>query len=119
MDGAGASNNTYTLDIASPVQVTIAQQSYNFTSPGGSDVGTTTYITPIVVTGIVGGNSVSCSGCPTSVTATVSPMLFGANAQGLAAGISTRPTPDIYGEIPGERTSSVQVYQSAPSTPPL
>lgn len=106
MDGAGASGNSYTLNINTPVQVGIAQQSYSYAIPGGTDVGTTTYIQPIVTTASCAGTS-----CPASVTATVSPMLFGANAQGLAAGISTMPTLVNGQPVSGEYTSSVQVYQ--------
>ena len=116
MNGTGASGSQYTLDIATPVQVNIVQTPYNFTTAGWTDVGTTTSISPIIAT----GPAITCTlgACPGSITATVSPMLFGANAQGLAAGISTRPTPVGGLEQPGERTSSVQVYQGAPSTPP-
>ncbi|MBI1888063.1 MAG: FecR domain-containing protein [Nitrosomonadales bacterium] len=109
------SGSSYSLSFGTiaPVPVTISQLPYNSSNAGWTDVGTTTSISQITA-------NAGCTGgaCPGSVTATVSPMLFGANAQGLAAGISTRPTPVGGLEQTGERTSSVQVYQVS-GTPPI
>lgn len=104
-----SSGSSYSLSF-SPVQVSLAQTtSYAFTTPGWTDTGTRTTMTPIVTTaGCSGG------GCPgTTVSARVSGMLFGANAEGLAAGIATQPI----GGGAGEYTASVQAYQHTSTAP--
>lgn len=94
--------NTYTLNVYG-APAGLAQQPYSVTNSGWTDTGTSTFITPINATA-------SCSGtCGTAVPvpAVVSPMLFGASAQGLAAGIHTNKP---QGASPAEVTASVQVY---------
>jgi len=97
------SGSSYSLSF-SPVQVSLAQAtSYAFTTPGWTDTGTRTTMTPIVTTAGCSG-----AGCPGgTVDARVSGMLFGATATGLAAGIATQPT----GGGAGEYTASVQAYK--------
>ncbi|HET7833447.1 MAG TPA: FecR family protein [Gallionella sp.] len=106
------SGNSYTLNISPPIPVRIVQAPYAATTAGWSDTGTRTFISPVTgatVTGAIPG-TVTCAGptCPGGVTATVSPMLFGASGTGLAAGIATGPASSVAG---GERTASVQVYK--------
>lgn len=95
--------HSYTLGFSNqPVNLAQAT-SYAFTTPGWTDTGTRTTMTPIVTTAGCAG-----TGCPGgTVDARVSGMLFGATATGLAAGISTQPT----GGGPGEYTASVQAYK--------
>lgn len=107
-------NNTYNLNFTNE-PVTIAQQPYNFTTSGYADVGVTTYITPINTTALCSGACASAT--PISVNAVVSPMLFGAAAQGLAVGIHTS-IPSPVGTSPAENTASVQAYKVS-GTPPI
>jgi len=103
--------NTYSAGFTNQA-VTISQQNYNFPNAGYTDVGTSTYITPIINAGT------TCTGaCGTgvAVNSTFSPILFGANAQGFAAGVST--TMPATGASPAENTASVQVYKTG--TPPM
>ena len=103
------SGSSYSLSFSNQ-PVNLAQTtSYAFTTPGWTDSGTRTVMTPIVTTaGCTGG------GCPgATVDARVSGMLFGATATGLAAGIATQPT----GAGAGEYTASVQAYQHTSTTP--
>jgi hypothetical protein len=99
-------NNSYSLSFNN-VPVSITQQSYSYTTSGYTDTGTTTHITLI-------GVNATCSGAcsnystPINVTSKISPMLFGASAQGLAAGITT--IMPVAGTSPAENTASVQVY---------
>ena len=96
--------NSYSLSFSN-VQVSLAQTAaYATTTAGWTDTGTRTYMSPIVTTAICTGE-----GCGTStiVSARISGMLFGANAEGLAAGIATQPT----GGGAGEYTASVQAYK--------
>lgn len=97
------SGSSYSLSFSNQ-PVNLAQTaSYAITTPGWTDVGTDTYMTPIVTTAGCSG-----TGCPgATVNARVSGMLFGANAEGLAAGIATQPT----GAGAGEYTASVQAYK--------
>ena len=97
------SGSSYSLSFSNQ-PVNLAQTtSYAFTTPGWTDSGTRTVMTPIVTTaGCTGG------GCPGgTVDARISGMLFGATATGLAAGIATQPT----GGGAGEYTASVQAYK--------
>lgn len=97
------SGSSYSLSFSNqPVNLAQAT-SYAFTTPGWTDAGTRTTMTPIVTTaGCSGG------GCPGgTVDARVSGMLFGATATGLAAGIATQPI----GGGGGEYTASVQAYK--------
>lgn len=98
------SGSSYSLSF-SPVQVSLAETtSYAFTTPGWTDTGTNTFMTPIVATAGCSG-----AGCPgATVDARVSGMLFGATATGLAAGIATQP---IGAGGAGEYTASVQAYK--------
>ena len=97
------SGNSYSLSFSNQ-PVSLAQTtSYAFTTPGWTDTGTRTTMTPIVA-------PVACTGtgCGGTYTVQVSGMLFGANAEGLAAGIATWPnTP---GGV-GEHTASGQAYK--------
>ena len=99
--------NNYSLSFSN-VAVSITQQSYSYTTSGYTDTGTTTHITSI------GGANATCSGAcsnystPINVTSRISPMLFGASAQGLATGIATNMP--AAGTSPAENTASVQVY---------
>lgn len=97
------SGSSYSLSFSNqPVNLAQAT-SYGFTTPGWTDVGTRTTMTPIVTMAGCSG-----TGCPGgTVDARVSGMLFGATATGLAAGIATQPT----GGGPGEYTASVQAYK--------
>ena len=97
------SGSSYSLSFSNQ-PVNLAQTaSYAITTPGWTDVGTDTYMTPIVTTAGCSG-----TGCPGStVDARISGMLFGATATGLAAGIATQPT----GAGAGEYTASVQAYK--------
>lgn len=102
------SGSSYSLSFSSQA-VNLAQTtSYAVTTPGWTDVGTNTHMTTITATAGCTG-----AGCPgTTVNAMVSGMLFGTNAEGLAAGISTQPTGGV-----GEYTASVQAYQHTGTTP--
>lgn len=96
------SGNTYSLNVYG-AQAGLTQQPYSYSNSGWTDTGTSTYITPI-------NTSASCSGTCGSAVAVptvVSPMLFGASAEGLAAGIHTNLP---QGASPAEITASVQVY---------
>jgi hypothetical protein len=106
--------NTYSASFTNQA-VTISQQAYNLPNAGYTDVGTSTYITPIVNVGTTCTGACSNNSTPISVNSTFSPILFGANAQGLAAGVST--TMPATGASPAENTASVQVYKAA--TPPM
>ena len=100
------SGSNYSLSFSNK-PVSLAQtDAYRTSTAGWTDTGTRTIMTPIITTaGCTGG------GCPgSSVTATVSGMLFGATATGLAAGISTAPTIQPVGGT-GEYTASVQAYR--------
>lgn len=103
------SGSSYSLSFSNQ-QVNLAETyPYSLTTPGWTDTGTNTRMTQIVTTAGCTG-----AGCPgTTVNATVSGMLFGANAEGLAAGISTQPI-DVG---TGEYTASVQAYQHTGTTP--
>lgn len=104
--------NTYSAGFTNQA-VTISQQNYNFPNAGYTDVGTSTYITPVVN---VGTTCTGACGTGVAVNSTFSPILFGANAQGLAAGIST--TMPATGASTAENTASVQVYKVS-GTPPM
>ena len=98
------SYNSYSLSFSN-VQVSLAQTAaYATTTAGWTDTGTRTYMSPIVTTAICTGEG---CGTSTTVSARISGMLFGANAEGLAAGIATQPT----GGGAGEYTASVQAYK--------
>lgn len=103
--------NTYSAGFTNQA-VTVSQQAYNFPNAGYTDVGTSTYITPIIN---VGTTCTGACGTGVAVNSTFSPILFGANAQGLAAGVST--TMPATGASPAENTASVQVYKAG--TPPM
>ncbi len=107
--------NTYNLNIANQA-VTISQQGYSFSNAGWTEVGTMTRISQINNVGVTCQGACSNNSVAVPVnTSTVSPMLFGANAQGLAAGIFT--SMPATGASPAENTASVQVYKAA--TPPM
>src|SRR3989338_2551820 len=87
--------NSYSLSFSN-VQVSLAQTAaYATTTAGWTDTGTRTYMSPIVTTAICTGEG---CGTSTTVSARISGMLFGANAEGLAAGIATQPTGGGAGE---------------------
>ncbi|HEU0219388.1 MAG TPA: FecR family protein [Gallionella sp.] len=95
------SGNSYSLSFSNQ-PVTFTQTPYSYANPAWRDAGTATRISPITAA------SALCSGgtCGTAtpVSTVVSPMLFGATATGLAAGIAT--------SIPGgQQTASVQAYK--------
>jgi hypothetical protein len=107
-------NNTYSLTLTNH-PVTFAQQTYTFSNAGWTETGVRTYISPINNTGVTCQGACSAFSVPISVnTSTVAPMLFGANAQSLALGISTSIPA---GASPAENTASVQAYKTA--TPPM
>lgn len=103
-----ATGNNYSISFSN-VPVTLSQGAYSYSNAGWSETGTSTHITPITVGATCSG---ACSNysTPVVVGSVVSPMLFGANAEGLAAGISTN-IPAPIGASPAENTASVQVYQ--------
>ncbi|MBI5436411.1 MAG: FecR domain-containing protein [Nitrosomonadales bacterium] len=107
------SGTSYNLSFSNQ-PVTITQTTYSYANPAWQDSGTSTSISPIVVSTCSTGGCLTCTGTAcggATYTAMVSPMLFGANTPappGLAAGIATWPnTPQGV----GEHTASVQVYK--------
>lgn len=94
------SGTAYSLSFSS-IPVTIGQSSYSTATPGWTDAGTSLQVSQINV------SNVCTSGC-TGGSATISPMLFGANLEGLAAGVSTYATKSAGGV---EATASVQAYK--------
>ncbi len=100
------SGNNYSLSFNNQ-PVNLAQATpYAFTTAGWTDSGTNTYMTPITVSATCSGPC-SNNSTPLSASARISGMLFGANAEGLAAGIATQPT----GAGTAEYTASVQAYK--------
>ncbi|HUW25305.1 MAG TPA: FecR domain-containing protein [Gallionella sp.] len=99
--------NNYSLNFSNAA-VTIEKQPYSVTTSGYTDAGITTYITPIATTATCTG---ACSTGGILVNTVVSPMLFGAAAQGLAVGIHT-DTLGAVGTSPHEITASVQAYKT-------
>jgi hypothetical protein len=100
--------NTYSMSFSNQ-PVSISQSPYSSTNPAWTASGTSTFITPIVNVGATCSGACSNNSTPIPVNSTVSPMLFGAQAQGLAAGVSTMMP--ATGASPAENTASVQVYK--------
>jgi len=100
--------NTYSMSFSNK-PVSISQSPYSSTNPAWTGSGTSTFITQIANAGATCSGACSNNSTPISVNSTVSPMLFGAQAQGLAAGVST--TMPASGTSPAENTASVQVYK--------
>lgn len=100
--------NTYSMSFSNQ-PVSISQSSYSSTNPAWTASGTSTFVTTITNAGTTCSGACSNNSTPISINSTVSPMLFGANAQGLAAGVST--TMPASGTSPAENTASVQVYK--------
>ncbi|MDD2914921.1 MAG: FecR domain-containing protein [Gallionella sp.] len=106
--------NTYSMSFSNQA-VAILQSPYNTANSGWAESGTTTSLTPIINVGATCSGACSNNLTPVPVNSTVSPMLFGANAQGLAVGVYT--TMLATGASPAENTASVQVYKAA--VPPI
>lgn len=101
------SGNSYSLNMGASVQVSLAQTtSYATTTAGWTDAGTRTIMSTINTTASCSGPC-SNNSTPLPANATISGMLFGAAATGLAAGIATQPT----GAGTAEYTASVQAYK--------